>query len=615
MVPTQDRGRSPLRGNDVPDDDDWTVYSDAESVSSYSTVSDNYFSMQDRQDHAPVFRLKRGEQDKSVYEAWNIYYYPGKREKLDGCKVLGVKLENYEEIPSRVELRRQSAAQSELADMHLQAIEGFRAKHKRCWATRAFCGRGKTYEQDLDERCKGAPSDVKKTVTDLLFDRGKATSTRYRTRTWTVVAMREQLQGRFAATDFAEVKRHKLRVWKNPKPEEQLLYTVVIRGAETKAVPAGEEGLNTFSPTSNPWVCSDNAERRRRAREERERRDTLRQKRRTLSPAFRALSPSYRTRSRARTRSVSPPSYRSWRSRYDSPPPSIPFSRSDSPPPYRRFTRSESPVRIRVIPRYTPTNFDDAPFPPTPPESFTPPPGVSAYHRPGMGMGMGMVPPPPPPPLPAAAPYTTSPFHPRPPLFQPGIMPSYHHTNPLPPPHVFRRTPPADLLPPCPSCRPSRTPPCIHYAPGRSSQPCYRPVLWHGGVSYHPPTGGGGSFSLGQQQQQQQQQQQFGGGGSFGGGCMWSGFGAVPMQMPIPPPRPMSWGSGSSLSSPGPMPPAPNPFSPLSTPPLTSAGGSSVGGSSPVLSSREVEVDVVDVRSEMDGGRERAGSEVGSERE
>ena len=54
MVPTQDRGRSPLRGNNVLDDDDWTVYSDAESVSSYSTVSDNYFSMQDRQDHAPV---------------------------------------------------------------------------------------------------------------------------------------------------------------------------------------------------------------------------------------------------------------------------------------------------------------------------------------------------------------------------------------------------------------------------------------------------------------------------------------------------------------------------------------------------------------------------------
>jgi Wiskott-Aldrich syndrome protein len=55
MVPTSpDRGRSPLRGNGVLDDDDWTVYSDAESVSSYSTVSDNYFSMQDRQDHAPV---------------------------------------------------------------------------------------------------------------------------------------------------------------------------------------------------------------------------------------------------------------------------------------------------------------------------------------------------------------------------------------------------------------------------------------------------------------------------------------------------------------------------------------------------------------------------------
>ncbi|KAH6850647.1 hypothetical protein B0I37DRAFT_118390 [Chaetomium sp. MPI-CAGE-AT-0009] len=485
-----DRGRRPLRGNDrLDDDDDWTCYSDAESISSCSTLSYHYFQTPDRQDQIPVFRLKNGEQGKPVYEAWNVHYYPGKREALDCRKVLGITSQNFAEVPSRTELRRQPSTQSELADMHLRAIEDFKAEHKRCWATRAFCGRGKTYEQDLDERCRGVPADVRKTVTDLLFDKGKATSTRYRTRTWTVVAMREQLQDRFARTDFAEVKRHKVRVWKNPKPQEHLLYTVIIRGAETKVVPAGEDSVATFSPISNPWLHSDNDERRRRAREERERRDAVRQKRRTLSPSFRAPSPSYRPRSplyRARssspgprTRSVSPPSYRSWRNRYDSPPPSARYSRSDSPPPYRSSSPRASPppsrspsVRIRVVPRYTPTNFDDTPFPPTPPESYTPPPGVSAYHRPSTFA--------PPPPFPAA--YTgppISPFHPRLPYPAP-------HTPMYPTGNGFLPARPTNLPTPaaCPSCRATRTPPCPHHP---LHLPCRKPVLQHGSISFHPP--------------------------------------------------------------------------------------------------------------------------------
>ena len=57
MVLPQDsrsRGRSPSRSSEIPDDDDWTVYSDAESVSSCSTMSYDFFPVRARQEHAPV---------------------------------------------------------------------------------------------------------------------------------------------------------------------------------------------------------------------------------------------------------------------------------------------------------------------------------------------------------------------------------------------------------------------------------------------------------------------------------------------------------------------------------------------------------------------------------
>ena len=48
------RGRSPSRATENRDDDDWTVYSDAESVSSSSTMSYDFFPVRARQEHAPV---------------------------------------------------------------------------------------------------------------------------------------------------------------------------------------------------------------------------------------------------------------------------------------------------------------------------------------------------------------------------------------------------------------------------------------------------------------------------------------------------------------------------------------------------------------------------------
>lgn len=525
-----------------------------------------------------ISRLKRGEQGRPVYEAWNIYYYPRTREQIEGYKVLGIRAVKLEdEVPSRVELRRKPSTQSELSDAHLQAIETFRATHKRSWATRPFLGAGKPYEQDLDERCRKAPGEVRKTITDLLFDRGRSTSTRYRTRTWTVVSFREQLQDRFAQTDFTDVKRHKVRFWKNPKPQDHLLYTVIVRGAETNVVPPGEDGFNSFSPTANPWAQPDNLESDRRERARREQRNALRQKRRNFRPPYRArsFSPvmrtmSTRTRSlshRTRTRSFSPPSYRSWRShRYDSPSPSPSIhlrSRNDSPPPYRRSPRPTSPirirsrspssrspsVRIRVLPRSTPSFLREEPC-------FRPPrePPIPPFRS-----------------FDSAIPRPTAEYSPLP-----------HNCN---------------------ACRDPRVRSCVHYP---AHLPCRRPVMYSPIGPYHLacltcPLND--SYGLAPpveteprdpacavwpttfyQHSPPPPQSYLGPPPPFPGASFPSIPGPYP---PAPPLRPMSWMSGysgSQQSSIGPMPPAPNPFSPLSTPPLTSAGGSSAGGSSPSLS-------------------------------
>ncbi|KAK3308530.1 uncharacterized protein B0T15DRAFT_524628, partial [Chaetomium strumarium] len=450
---TSSRGRGPARTSVSIDDDECAVFSDAESVSRCSTASYDFSRTPGRQDCAPVFCVKEGEQDKHVYEAWNIHYFPRKRETVDGFRVLGVNIEHYEEFRGRTDVRPQPSSQSELAGIHMRGIEEFGTKQKRCWATRPFRGKGKTYEQDLEERCARLPGDVKDAIVRLLFNRGSASSTRFRARTWTVVCMQEQQRHRFAQTDSTAVRRHKFRFWKNPDREEPLLYSVVIRGHETSAA-TDEDGITSFAPFSNPWRHADNAEFRRRVREQRDERDTLRRKRRTSAP----LHPT-------RARSASPPSYQSMsvRSRYGSPSPSSLNNRYESPPPYRRYTRSESPVRSRSpsarirIRRRSNSHLDEAP---TPPLSFTPPPAVAGYSRPPVVSV----------PLPEIH---GNPCLPRPPFAPNGFLRS---------PTPNTTTPGLQIPGNCVACRAS--PACRHCP---TLGPCRRPLMWWGGICYHPP--------------------------------------------------------------------------------------------------------------------------------
>lgn len=411
--------------------------------------------------------LGRDDQARSAYEAWNITYFPDRRVPVDSRKVLGLRMQRYHDVKGSATVRPLPSAQSDLATIHLRAVEDFRSKQKRCWLARAVRGEGKTYEQHLDEKCRKLPAEVRAAVSELLFDRGRASSTRYRTRTWTVVSLHEQLpHHRFAQVESTEVKRHKVRVWKNLVAEEPLLYKLVILGSETEASP----DINTFAPFSNPWRIADNAERRRRSREQRRQRDALRHK---TGEGASLRQP--------RGRSVSPPSYRRSRSRYGSPAPTSRSSRYESPPPYQSPRlypnpyppmRSYSPVsRIRVVRRRIPS-LNDIPPPPTPPESYTPPPGVSAYSRPSI------TPPPPPPPI------YGEPFHPRSPLSTSGIqhpVPRAQFTFGARPPNQFEFDPPV-MPATCPAYRAVNPNP--HFSP---VHPCHHPITPRECTAYHLP--------------------------------------------------------------------------------------------------------------------------------
>lgn len=399
----------------------------------------------------PNSRVKRGEDSRQVYEAWNIYYCPDRREYYSGTKVLGFELDHYDTFESYASVVPQPSEQSDLADTHLRAVKDFQDKHRRGWAGRLFRGKGKTYEQNLDERCGKLPERVKQAINTLLLDKERATSTRYRTRTWTVVSMREQLFYRFANADFPEVKPQKNRFWKKNKTANRpMMYSVVIQGRETK-VCSSEEGITTFQFWDNPWASVDNAEVRQRNRERRRQQESLREKRRFPSP------PSYRS---DRERSISPPSYRSPRSRYASPPS---YRERQARPYIRSRSLSPRPIRIRVqrrdrsvdsITEEWSSPFTRDPFSavPTPPESYTPPPAVSAYSRPSF----------PPPPMPHAQPF--------------------HHPFPAPLPPVMPPSSPFSA-PGCKACQ--TVPACLHHV---RMLPCPRPLqATINGIATHPP--------------------------------------------------------------------------------------------------------------------------------
>ncbi|KAK3986723.1 hypothetical protein QBC44DRAFT_332637 [Cladorrhinum sp. PSN332] len=464
------------------------MYDDASTVCSESDAESNWsdeirFARHCRQDRAAEFRVKKGEESRPIYEAWNFSFSPAHRDVSSSRKVLGFEVDQRcRTYYARVMRIPQPSEQSDLADIHLRSVKEFQDKHRRSWAGRILRGNGKTYEQHLDERCNNLPEQVQQSINALLEDRGKSTSTIYRTRTWSVVSLKEQRAFRFAQTDLTEVKPRKSRFWKKNKgPKEPLVYSLVLLGKETK-VCSSEEGTKMFDSWGNPWAPADDAEARKKSRERQLQREARRAK---IFPS----PPSYRS---GRERSVSPPSYRSPRSRYSSPPR---YRVRDDPPRFRNRSRSRSvspvalrerravripnrsvspipvrirnrspsplPARIRVQRRdRSPDSVTDtwvSPFnrdpfsAPTPPECYTPPPAVSAYSRPSF----------PPPMMPPVQPFQRFP----PPA---SMMP---HPGPLPAPAV------------CRACQ--TVPNCGHFM---RIVPCPRPLqATINGIPTHPP--------------------------------------------------------------------------------------------------------------------------------
>ncbi|KAK0720178.1 hypothetical protein B0H67DRAFT_552406 [Lasiosphaeris hirsuta] len=455
--------------HDNPFDEEGTVYSDTDSVFSRSDASDHDSTAGWRRE-LPIFHLAKDEGQKPVYEAWRISRPLDLKAGVEVNRtLLGIKFGSYKLADP--EYGASFFEQEDLANMHLRALEDFQTKNQRTWPSRSLSRKTKTYEQDLDERCRKLPLAIQETIMHVLETRRRNSSTRYRRRTWTVVAMHARQRYRFADTDWSEAKRHKFRFWRNKSIDdpELLDYFFVIRGSQTN-VSAKGTSLVRFDRYANPWMYSDQAEARHKEREERMRREEGRREHRRPPPSYRA----YRDHS-----PISEPD----------------FDRQEP----RRWER-DGATRA----------YDPDPAPPSapmPPASYTPPPSVGRYVVRGRPLAARYSSPP--------LSRSPSPYYdalPRRPCVRyvvddgwiqsepnrESISPSRHRRRAVPsyaPRHFGIPDCDADLVPgaepyfdrpmpptSCIACR--ATPDCGHFNQGAV---CFRQIDFNGSVATHPP--------------------------------------------------------------------------------------------------------------------------------
>lgn len=161
--------------------------------------------------------------------------------------------------------------------MHLDTLSEYHAKNERTWASRLIRGPARSYKDDIDRRIRKLPGPVQSEINQLLADRENASSNRYHNRAWTVVLMQEQLPYRFADANPTAVKKHKVRLWKNPGKSTCREYFIIIRGTEGRPV-NDKKGVRAFKRFGNPWKDADKAECREKARQRKIKRTVNRMK-------------------------------------------------------------------------------------------------------------------------------------------------------------------------------------------------------------------------------------------------------------------------------------------------------------------------------------------------
>ncbi|KAJ2986947.1 hypothetical protein NUW58_g4785 [Xylaria curta] len=172
--------------------------------------------------------------------------------------------------------------QGELADMHEDAISGY--KHK------LGTDQERAYEQDLANRVNDLPTDIYDQIQFLLDDKTHATNRNpYRRREWRVVVVQP---GEFRMTELLPERKRQSLFSRKKQPPVTPTYSVVIRGQEVKSTKE-DGGWKAHSRHSNPWWRLDNRE----TKEEREQhKDAVKKMNRAMDRRHQHPPPALRTR-------------------------------------------------------------------------------------------------------------------------------------------------------------------------------------------------------------------------------------------------------------------------------------------------------------------------------
>ncbi|KAI0535620.1 hypothetical protein GGR58DRAFT_478473 [Xylaria digitata] len=189
---------------------------------------------------------------KTAYEAWEIVSIKDKHARESWNSFCGINFGTKWSIRNDgcvLTNPTVSFEQGELADMHEDAIRGY--KHKR------GTSQEKAYEQDLANRAYNLPEEIYDKIQQMLEDKTIATNRNpYRQREWRVVVLQP---GEFRMTELLPERKRKSLFSHKKQPPVTLTWFVILRGREVKSTKE-YGGWKAHGRVSNPWWRLDNRE-------------------------------------------------------------------------------------------------------------------------------------------------------------------------------------------------------------------------------------------------------------------------------------------------------------------------------------------------------------------